>query len=289
MADQDYLKKIAALVRGPNEVRYPLPLSTEGARLSHLFQVECFKAFATRKDNGVDIVLGLHSCERDKATDPVKGLDETFAEYANDSRYSSERMGLIKFIHEDGSAWWPDRFALHPTFGADDIVSEKAGKSRWEQIERKRDRDPRLLVLSWRLISEALESGKLVSQMDVGPRANMYQVSTDADGRMVLWVATLPQLTNHQRPNKERYIKLFPNQRGLLVQLTAPFLANLVYLLNDTGAADDGIAFAKAYYVGARRETVVTLTKCIEEHEAELAEMRKRLSELTSSEPVSAK
>ncbi len=261
MADQDHLKKIAALVRNPKftnrRIRYAPAVSTTDAALSHLFQVRCLEAFATRKDTDVEIVLELHSFERDKSTDPVKSLDEIFAGYANDSRYHSDRMGPIKFIREDGSAWWPDRYALRPTFGADNVVSVKAAEVRLQQIERKRDRDPRLLVLSWNLISEALENGQLVSQKDIGARANMYQMSTDADGGVVLWVATLPQLANNQRTDKERCIGLYPNQGGVLVQLTAPFLVNLIYLLNDAGAADDGLAFAKAYYVGARPEAEV--------------------------------
>lgn len=293
MADQEYLKKLAALVRGSKRrnraIEYTPAASSTDTALSDLHSLKRLRAFATRQLTDVEIVLELHNFERDTLADPVKGLDKIFAEYANDGRYHSEKMGLIKFIRKDGKVWWPDRYALRPTFGADDLTSEKAGKTRWEQIEHMRDKDPRTtLVLSWNLICEALGSGKLEGQEGVDPHARMYQASTDADGRMVLWVATIPQLANYQRPDRQRHIEIHPNQGGVLVQLTAPFLANLVYLLNDAGAADDGMDFAKSYYVSARRETVATLTKSIEEDEAELAKKRKRLSELTSSEPVSA-
>jgi hypothetical protein len=156
-----------------------------------------------------------------------------------------------------------------------------------QQIERLRDRDPRVVVLSWNLIKEALETGKRVDDETDGSdsRANLYQAVKSADGKKtVLWVATLPKLHDDQRPDKERHITVLSYQAGVLVQLTAPFLDNLLNLLNDAGGADEGIAFARAYYVGARRETVATLTKDIEELENAVAEKRKRLTELVPSE-----
>ncbi|MCK9361408.1 hypothetical protein M0Q28_04240 [Patescibacteria group bacterium] len=283
MANQKTLEQIASRLRNSPLVRrsleYQLPISTMDTALSHLHQVRRLNIYPTVQDTDITFVIELHSLELDASSDEIHGLDPLFAGYANSSEMTYKDHGRVKFFQKNGDAWWPERYVLRPTFGPKDVASAEAADRRLKLLEEKLDRKPRQIILSWSLMNRALETWDRVDDKGDHPwRASFYQAAKDPDGEDVLWTAVLPQLSNQQRPDKQGRLKLAPNQGGLLVQLTAPFLANLLFLLRNAGAAEDGLNFAEAYYLSPPTHTRESLKERIRQLENELATTRELLA-----------
>lgn len=290
MADEETLEEIAERLRRSPFLSQPMgyfpPASTTDTALSHLHQVKLYPIPRKRVD--LTIRLELNRFEQSDANEPIEGLDALFAGYANDGQFDFEDQHVTYVQKKDGSRWWPERFALQPTFRPTDLVSIEAADRRMTHILDARDVHPRILLLTWSKLRRALTNGELVTYEGLEKfYANLYQVTKNAAGERELWVATLPDRES-ARADKQGFLPIHhKNRTGMVVQLTAPFLANLLFLLEQAGAARDGIDFARSYFIRRKPERASTLRHRIELLEQELEEAREELAELEGQDQPS--
>ncbi len=248
MAEPTLIEQIEALLPKSGEIRFKLPTKTLAQKACGLHQV----VWLIARPNDIDVVIELQNTERDMSTDKVVGLDEIFTGYVNDSELLSAKMGKLKFVRKaDGLAWWPLRYALSPTFAEKDFESVATFEARLQTLKEGLDQKPRpsQIILSWTLIEQALASGQRVDYKDdFGRHANLYQAVKVTDKESVLWVATLPRRDDRQSPNRDGCLKVSPDQGGVVVQLTASWVAYLQRFMVDDGVAKELRAFADAYY-----------------------------------------
>lgn len=293
MADETTLEEIAERLRRSPLMHRPMgflpPTSTTDTALAHLHQVQ-LEPYPRNKRMDLVIRIALHQCEQGDAMAPIEGLDPLFSDYANDGKFQFDPKGWgrVTYVRKDGGSWWPDRFTLRPTFGPADLESVEAGERRIETLLETHDHQPRFILLFWSKVRRAIESGVRVDYKGEAEfHAHLYQATKNAAGETELWVGALPN-TETEQPDRQRRLTIYRNNRtGVVAQLTAPFLANLLYLLESAGAARDGIDFARSYYVRRETERASTLRHRIELLEQELEEAREELAELEGQDQPS--
>ncbi len=291
MADQtDLLDQIAQMFRASpiarRDLEYTLPISTTDAVLSNLHQVRRLRAVSTKKTD-LTIVLELHQFERVSHDEPVPAdnLDPQLVSYLNDGVFDFRRQhpgGRAKFTRPDGTAYRPARYLLQPTFSRERLADPdpKKEEEHLRKLDSMRDRRPTLFSFSWHRLLKTLESGQLgIDLRGYDRQAHLYQAIRSSEDETNVLLAALPHMPKLER-DPHGCAELNRSTAGVAVLLSPAFVANLLYLLRDAKVAEDGINTARSYYVRRPRQDAAALRHRIAELENDLAETRKRLSEI---------
>lgn len=259
MANDEMLNKLAGALRGSKLVREPMrfrmPTSTPAAAAMYLHQVWLVPAVSQRSQDLI-IQIDLNKFERDDNADEIDGVDDVLAGYMVRGEFVFHRRGWgrVTFIRKgDGAVMWPERYALQPTFRAEDLTSIEAGRLRLKELDKARKSWCPTIELRWSLIEEAVKSGMRVDDTRmIGRSANLYQ-AVAGDGGVELWASRLPSLRHNDRPDKDHFLEVAPDRNGVAVRLTARFLANLCTVI--PAVLEDGLDFATQYYLRRAEES----------------------------------
>lgn len=287
MADQMTLDLIAEEVRRSPLLKRPMgfykpPVSTTDAALSFLPQIEFQPCMHDGKID-LDLRVELFPMEQGSSDPTVEGLNPLFASYVNGGEFNfgTEGHGHVTYVRRDGGWWKPSRFTLQPLFDLNHVKSVEQGRRRIAHVVEKRGKRPPYLLLRWSVICEALETLELVGDNSNAPYAQLYQAVRNTHGEDELWVGSLPRLPDAAAPNRNGRLTIpKENESGHAIRLTAPFLSNLLYIAQGAGVVEDGLNFAKSYYVARQPDTKASLRKEIDELEFQLREKREQLEAL---------
>jgi hypothetical protein len=232
----------------------------------------------------LDIRLHLFPLEQTSSEQDVEGLEPLFAAYVNGGEFNfgPQSLGHVTYIRRDGGWWKPTRFALQPLLDLTHVKNVEQGQRRIAHVVEKRGKRPPFLLLRWSQICEALETLELVGDQRPEPfYAQLYQATRNTQGQDELWVGALPRLPEKQTPSKNGRLSIPPdNETGYAVRLTSAFLANLLFIARNAGVVEDGINFAKSYYLARQPDTKTSLRKEIDELEFQLREKQEQLAAL---------
>lgn len=212
------------------------PRSTPALVRDYCPQVSVECDFCTDPTTGKTFVdkmvrLELYPHERVPSEQFPHELDSIFRQFAVEGKFKLGSGQLVQCIRPDGYDIWPDLFTLKPLFEAKHLVSEEAVEKRLKTVADYRKSGNRKLVYVplW-AIQSALADGE--SGLCADSTFFCQRCATE-DGRLDLWIGSLPPLPFGHKPNKKGKLKVEPEDNGSVVCLTADFLERFLPVMEN--------------------------------------------------------